>query len=42
VGKRYGMWSRWKMDVPVGNGIRSLKNKLKIKLNLKKEQKLPI
>jgi hypothetical protein len=30
------MWSRWRVDGGAGNGIWSVKNKLKIKLNLKR------
>jgi hypothetical protein len=31
VGKRYGIWSSRRVDVGVGNGIWSVKNKLNIK-----------
>jgi hypothetical protein len=35
-----GMWSRQRVDGRLGNGIWSVKNKLKIKLNFNKKKKI--
>jgi hypothetical protein len=41
VWRRCGMWKRWRVDVGAGNGIWSVKTKLKIKfIFLKKENKI--